>query len=351
MNNLHLVFFCSVALLAPGLNAQSMRVAYTATEGMDYRLEASTDLQQWLPISEFVTGTGQEVAASIPSQAKQFFRLQIRSPYHLRNPIAPSVSLADLAPQCNAETWRATAMEVLARRYPEAKEMMQDLSDPNFFNFWFGGGTSYQDVVTRVSGAVHESVHSLGGNRISYGPDGWVRTLCLGNDQYYSSPDRTTFPRSEVVNWLPEELKTSGYASTYLAGQSGGQGFMITLDEVNAYTISSLVDTAVVDQFPPGMSTSSRDGLLSLMLFAQLYLKAARIDHPAEYMTLRGDRKLVQLIVLLMDRADYALSLSGTDPRLGLQDGVIRPYAIQNSGEVDALRSMAYPKLGIDPLQ
>jgi len=97
------------------------------------------------------------------------------------------------------------------------------------------------------------------------------------------------------------------------------------------------------------MSTSSRDGLLTLMLYAQLYLKAARIDHPVEYGKITGDRNLVRLIVVLMDRANYALSLSGA-PRLGIQDALIRTYVDQNRGEIAALRNIVGPKLTMSRL-
>jgi len=346
------IALCSLFLLvAFHATGQGMRLSYTAHEGMDYQLESTVNLKDWLPVGELITGTGQEVTTSVgTTQEKALFRVKIHSQYHLIDPIAPSASLVDLVAQCNADTWRATSLEILSRRYPEAKEMMHDLPDPTSFDFWFGGGTSFNEVIMNVSSAVHESVHELGFRKFSYGPDGWIFPVCLGNDLYYGTPDRSTFPRSEVLNLLPEELKNSGYASTYLTGQSGSQGFISTLDEVNAYTISSLVDTAIVDQFPPGMSTSSRDGLLTLMLYAQLYLKAARIDHPVEYGKILGDRNLVRLIVVLMDRANYALSLSGADPRLGIQDALIRTYVDQNRGEIAALRNIVGPKLTMSRL-
>lgn len=61
------------------------------------------------------------------------------------------------------------------------------------------------------------------------------------------------------------------------------------------------------------------------------YLKAAPVDHPAEYANITSDRKLAQLVTLLMDRAEYALSLPGNDPRLGLQEAAIRPYVDQKA--------------------
>ncbi len=70
-----------------------------------------------------------------------------------------------------------------------------------------------------------------------------------------------------------------------------------------------------------------------------------RSAHPVVSVT--GDRKLAQLMVLLMDQAKYALSLSGNDPRLGLQEAAIRPYVDQNTGEIAALRDVVDPKLTI----
>src|SRR5262245_60042379 len=156
-----------------------------------------------------------------------------------------------------------------------------------------------------LSPAVHESVHIVGAEAFNFVQFSYPMTgeVLLPVDRF------ETFPRAEILNVLPPSFRDLTYNNYYLTGGSGGQGLELLLGELNAYTFTLLTDSAVLDQF--FSARSSRDGLLAMMLYTELYLMIARTQHPEAYDRILKTPKSADLILTLWNRALRALTLSG----------------------------------------
>ncbi len=332
-----------------GVITEAATLRFDTRVGKTYSLETSTDLQHWTALDKPFVGDGNQASLPIPmASTSGFFRLVLPSPYDFDQiSIHTAAELGDLRATFGVDNWRTTTKEVLKRTCADAAWLVENDTDPNFFYFWFGGEMSdFTQMLFRLSSAVHETVHHMGFNRITFQNGQFVYSLALGADRFYSVPAMGLFPRSEILPSLPQELQTSGYASTYLTGQSGSQDIVNLLDELNAYTFSAIVDRTVVNQMTGLASVSSRDGVLTFMLYTEAYLQVCRENHPGDYAKLL-DSTIPDLIITLWDRAERALKLSQGDPRLGQQDTIIRPhvYAPERMQEIERLRIRVLPRI------
>lgn len=254
--------------------------------------------------------------------------------------VSPERDLRSIRRDYRPKTFRKHALDVLERRFPAGAWVARSLSDPKQFDFWFGTSTaSFDQMLARLSGAVHESVHILGSQHFALRK----RIYPLEPRTLQQVPHLRLFDRSRILAQLPAKLKFLSYNKTYLQGKSGQQGLDSLLDEFNAYTWSLLVDLATMDQTPHNVSRSSRDGLLMFMLYLQIYLSIARTQEAASYAKLVKSAELRRFIVLLWDRARCVLRLSGRDRRIGHYDLALRGYVFGKTRlrEVERLRTPA----------
>jgi hypothetical protein len=84
---------------------------------------------------------------------------------------------------------------------------------------------------------------------------------------------------------------------------------------------------------------SSRDGILTLMYYVELYLKLARTQHPDDYAEILADPAHVTLIRTVWQRAEFWLERSAPVASLGLRDAQIRmwTYDPANLMEIEML--------------
>jgi hypothetical protein len=304
-SNRLVVFILAAALWIEG-HVQGAIINFQTRVGETYAAETSSDLQSWTPVGNSITGDGNvaQIPFSSPS-SPSFYRVRFESPFtfdHLS--LVTNSNLDDLKTSFTTGNWKYTAKAVLRRAVPDAGWIVDNDPDPNFFYFWFAGDPpDFTQMLFRLSSAVHETVHHVGFNHMTFQNDGFVNALAMGGSSFFSVPAMNLFPRSEILNSLPPDMQTLGYANTYLTGQSGGQDIVNFLDEFNAYTFTTLVDTAVLRYLTGLGSISSRDGVLAMMLFVQEYLKVARERHPTDYEKIIS-LPVAELTVILWDRAE-----------------------------------------------
>ena len=257
------------------------------------------------------------------------------SPDGCTSNISPGRDLDDLRAAYDPGRWREIALQVLERRAPDAAWIVGQLNDPGTFDVWFqGAGTDTWDaMISGLSAAVHEDVHLVGFQSLR--GDGY--TYPLARDTLLRTRTVPTFDRSEIAADMPPLISSMSYHQTYLTGDSGAQELPTLLDELNAYTWSLQVDTALLDQ--QRHRTSARDGLLSMMYFTQAYLHRARTKRPEVHRAISGS-ELGTTIVTLWDRAICALDQSGDDPKLGISDMELTELVFGPGGlrEVEHLR-------------
>lgn len=333
------------------LDGRAATLGFNTIQGKTYIVESGTDLHGWTALTIPWVGDGTRHLESVPeNNGGLFYRVRVTSRFDFEQiTVRPKADIGDLKASYDITTWRSTALEILQRVCPDAAWLVNADADPGFFQFWFNGDPKdFTQLLLSLSTAVHETIHHVGFKRLGFEAGGLVYHLALGSDRFFAVRDLKLFPRSEILDRLPPRLRTSGYVTTYLVGQSGAQDLRTLLDELNAYTFSSIIDASLIREMNGIASISSRDGLLTFMLYAETYLKTARDSHPADYQKILASN-LPDLIVLLWDRAERTLMLSEGDPRLGQDDAAIRSsvYDSDNLAEIDRLRALVVPKLEI----
>lgn len=249
--------------------------------------------------------------------------------YDCASRLSLNTSLDDLKINFQAAAWRTTALEILNRRYADGKYIVDQLADPGNFDFWFIHGTdSFQKVVDGLPAAVHESLHMAGFEENTANKYTWIIST---NTRWTVTPRPILFNRSEILDVLPDDEQTADYASTYLTGASGAQDIELLLEELNAYTVTLYVARALLDQKPPNVTSSMRDGMLTLMLYTEAYLKVAAEQYPADYQAITGNAQLVDVIRAMWSRAVCLDELTENFPQLGIRDTEIRAHVYDPS--------------------
>jgi hypothetical protein len=245
-----------------------------------------------------------------------------------------TASLADLSAAYadSPAGLRAAVRGIAERRYPIGVAFIDVQSDTQLAG-WFRTRATFSDVLGGFEVAVHEGGHV------------WDLTMIRTDwpyrvrDDLVIRPRRlTNFNRSEILT-LHANPDADSYDEVYLRGQSGMQGFNTLLDEYVQYTHSLAARYCTRDSLRPGLRVSSRDGILTLMYYVELYLKLARTAHPADYAAIVADPGHVALIRTVWQRAEFWLERSAPFPALGLHDAQIRAwtYAPENVMEIEML--------------
>jgi hypothetical protein len=314
-----------VTLRLRPVDSAQVRLTFRSEYDKAYRLESTAMGGGWGDTGTVIAGTGGTVRHEIATTggSNAWFRLRFSPASPWAGRVFTNAPLGALEAAYDPAVFRQAALGLFDARFPDGSWIVTNLTDAADFDRWFFGATNtWEQFIRRLSTALHEGVHKFG---FEHG-DFWTTAYVLGTDRVETLLDLETFHRSEIYDELAPEMQAIGYADTYLKGSSGEQGLDSVLDEVNAYTYSLIVDTAVVDQFLPGLSRSSQDGLLTFLLYLEEYLRLARTRHPDDYAEILGSPGVPAFILTLWDRALFYLELSGDDPRLYIDAPTIRPH-------------------------
>lgn len=328
---------------------RSLSVNYSIPSGVlpgkSYVLQQATKpFGSWTATLWPVTADGQLGAIQFlsPPESALFFRVSVSSQYDLTSSfVRTNVQYQDLESGYSPQSWKQTTLEFLTRACPDAKWVAESAADN--FDFWFQDRSSFGAVLGMLATAVHESVHTVGDMHTVFGGIP-LRGICLGKDRFLFLPHGTTFARSEIASGLPGFMQGDAYYNAYLTGGSGGQDFTSLLGELNAYTYSALIASSLASSLPQGPgSNSTRDGLLTMMVYTELYLKVYREQHSDQYTKLNN--QFIDSILVLWERANFALRLAEQYGSLGMNDQRIRPIVEQYRSEIELVRSKVRPHL------
>ncbi len=237
-----------------------------------------------------------------------------------------SAADAVAAPSC-----LSAAKDLLRDRDPSGARVVEQLRDPMVFErFLVCSLPGYN-----VGGAIHESVHMLDFERSTPGSQAFV----LAEGEVLTAPRRRRFPRSEILTYIPRADRDL-YVGDYLTDPEGStQGLESLLLELNAYTQGAATDARIAGKFPPGFSLASRDGIVTFLIYVELYVRRAREAHPEQWLQMTRDPALLESMQRLWSRAEAVLSRSAGDVRLGHNDrDLLRIcYATENISEMERL--------------
>lgn len=225
-------------------------------------------------------------------------------------PVSDLDNVADTVPVGLSQ--RTETQKALAdRRYPPATTFVVD--DPMF------AAASDSFAPLGFTTWLHEMSHVFSSGT-------GQRAIVSATERLLPLSTVDTFPRSEIVARHPFPAKDL-YAAQYLQGRGGNEPFDSVLEELNAYVHTLAASYCIRDlQATAGMSTSDRDGVLTAMLYAQLYLRTAREDHPDVYQALVDDAPTVHMLKLIWQRASYYLAVTKPYAHLGINDEFIAKH-------------------------
>tara|TARA_B100001750_G_scaffold240733_1_gene250991 strand:- start:699 stop:1754 length:1056 start_codon:yes stop_codon:yes gene_type:complete len=217
----------------------------------------------------------------------------------------------------------------LDRRYPVGAALVRGGRTNTDYGqdcdvLYAGSPSSAGDVIDRMNTIVHECGHFYDGELSTFTDNTYVVTptqqiSCSRGDATDRGGD--TFARSRINDDEYAALRpacpsgSSGpdcdfYADTYLDGdpdngnfEGGDQGFNMLIEEAFQYVNSLATSWSVLDQSPPGRSTTARDGILTFLWYVERYLRMARLDFPGAYERLSGDACWRDAILTLWGRA------------------------------------------------
>ena len=229
---------------------------------------------------------------------------------------------------------RETALSISAIRYPPGEGFIEAQSDGELA-LWFGAVGAFEDVLDRYEVAVHEGSHIWGFGQLDFEHYSY---RVVDDSRIIQTQWLDNFDRAEILDRHPD-AGGDFYASIYLTGSMGQQGFNTLLDEYNAYAHSLVARYCTRDSLG-GASTSARDGMLTFMFYVQTYLKIAREDHPSDYEAIVADAAHVDLILSVWDRAGFWLEVTSGHSELGIDDAKIQAWVDDpdNMMEIEMLR-------------
>ena len=200
----------------------------------------------------------------------------------------PDVAIDDLKSSYSGGNWLSISLQVLQRRYPTGYYVLN--AEKNDYQLsGFVDTSSWGAFVTSMDTMVHEESHGWDFENSSYGSHNYV----LRDDLQLQVPELSTWPRSDILQYISDNT-TQMYDDVYLTGEQGTYDAIFQMDEMNAYANGLATLASVHEHVPP--SISSRDGAAAMTLHLELYLKAGRTQHPAQYAALKADGSWQKLV-------------------------------------------------------
>ncbi|MBM4388798.1 MAG: hypothetical protein FJ088_13740 [Deltaproteobacteria bacterium] len=212
--------------------------------------------------------------------------------------------------------WYETLIALLDLRYKTGHFIVTNVKNPKNQAQNYAKTSSAQELIKSASTVVHELNHFYNFEKSSY----YNYTYRIRHDLEITVAYFDTFPRNEILQYVTWD---DFYADTYLTGAMGKQGFDSVLEEFNAYIQSLFTDFSFVDQFNKNIYISSRDGVITFMIYTALYLRHARTNEPKTYEKITSNQKWRDLILTLFGRAEFILETTDKYKNLGIDDDML----------------------------
>lgn len=215
---------------------------------------------------------------------------------------------------------RAAALGVAARRYPMALALFEPVEDALLAG-WFAPAATFADVTRAFDVGVREAGRAWDAARSKN-----VRVYRLRDDLVITARPMESFARSEIIA-LHAAPGRDPYVDMYLTGAAGDLGLDAVLSDVVHFTHALAARYCTRDALAPGTRVPSRDDLLTVMYYLELYVMRARTAHPSVYGAMLADDSYRRLLRLAWLRAGFWLDVTSRSPELGVRDGEVAVWA------------------------
>ena len=241
--------------------------------------------------------------------------------------------------------------QALGLRYPLGQHLVQQAVAKavggNCIDMFVGDTSSAAKVLMSLSTIVHECAHMLDNALSSFDK----RTYRIRADlDFQCTRPADAFARSLINEDAYGALKPDdSYKDVYLDGdpndntfESGDQGYDMLLEEAVQYVNSLATDWTLRDSHGPWTITA-KDGILTLLLYVERYLRMARLEYPETYAALTSSTCWREATLTVWGRAWMYLDRAEDDRTLGIDDREIRALVLDPDllGEIQRLRDAA----------
>ncbi len=269
----------------------------------------------------------------------------------------PNVSIDGVKSGYSAANLNQFILDLLGLRYPTGAYIVdQALNSGSQLGdcvaYFAYDTSSAEKVIGTLSTVVHECGHFLDIALGGWTSDSYVITEnltleCSGGDKFEYGGN--TFVRAELMNDNYAHLRSicedgqwggcDSYASVYLVGDSGNQGFNTLMEEAVQYVNSLATGYAFNDQ--SAWTVSEKDGILTFLWYIERYLYLARTQYPETHAFILGNECFRELILTVWGRAWLYLDATESYPKLGMEDGIIKDLVMAPEllAEIQSVRS------------
>ena len=203
-------------------------------------------------------------------------------------PYDPGANISDLVAAYSGDNWLSTSLAVMQRRYPTGYFVLSaEQADPQLPQFvdpssWPGLMSSMMTVLDAETAG-----WDFDNATVSVHPFMIVSTMQI------SAPILTTWQEGEILQYITD-TSTQIYDQTELGGQEGTYDGIFLFDGLDSACDGLAAATAVGDQITSGIS--ARDGLAAHLYYLELYLRAGRTAHAAQYAGMKADPTWQKLV-------------------------------------------------------
>ncbi len=225
----------------------------------------------------------------------------------------PTPDLKSLAKGYTAAGWFEVGLASVEQFYPPGKV---PYLDPNAAQAktdnvtWLQGGSAktFNELMNALGTIVHEEVHRYGFGHGSF-PKKYAFWVGQGGIDELTMTWPQNFPaRSEITKFVSAAAKKgNSWYDLYLTKEGSNQGLDSVLDEFNAYTHSSQIESQLNGGVQPLFGGQTVD-LWSFVLFTELYVRLLREDYAPLYAKLTADKSMMNAVLVLYRRARYVLA-------------------------------------------
>lgn len=261
----------------------------------------------------------------------------------------PSLLLAATAPTLVGADAQASAAVLAAVDLAHGHAELSRL--PGYFTWWLRAAGPTVDEIT-LGVAVHETNHKIDfALRYVCNSDGLARYYVDGQVHATGLLAGTTSNYSIASEAYPAALKSPRALrfDLYVTGSaaSSGNDFSVLLDELTAYAGGAGFEVGLLSNSTYSHLARAGDfnagGAADFMLFVQAYLKAARLNHPSTYASIRSSGQTLAYLQFAWSRAErilgamYPYSVAAGGTQVVPTDVLAAAYSPEFLAELDAL--------------
>jgi hypothetical protein len=203
-------------------------------------------------------------------------------------PYFPTANVADLAAGFDGSNWLEASITTMQRRYPTGYFVLNaEQNDPQLPQFV--DASSWSALMSSLLTVLDAETAGWDFDNASANAHPFV----ILDTMKITAPSLTTWAQGEILQYITDAA-TQTYDQTELGGQQGTYDGIFLFDAINSAANGLAAATAVGDQVPFGIP--ARDGVAAHLYYMELYLRAGRTSHPAEYAAIQTDPGWQQLV-------------------------------------------------------